>query len=112
MPPLHSIQTWEVSAEYLAKIWRIFHDDAAWMLEVTTQLLHTNDGSSLSRNAGTDDRAVRYKKLWSTFFSDTLFATKKAKSLQGNTCAQLHGGRDDSILSAKLIRIAPETSSF
>jgi hypothetical protein len=24
----------------------------------------------------------------------------------------LHGGRDDSILSAKLIRIAPETSSF
>ncbi len=24
----------------------------------------------------------------------------------------VHGGRDDSILSAKLIRIAPETSSF
>jgi hypothetical protein len=24
----------------------------------------------------------------------------------------LHGGRDDSLLSAKLIRIAPETSSF
>ncbi len=26
--------------------------------------------------------------------------------------AALHGGRDDMILSAKLIRIAPETSSF
>ncbi len=25
---------------------------------------------------------------------------------------KLHGGRDDSILSAKLIRIVPETSSF
>jgi hypothetical protein len=82
-------QTWRVSAEHLAKIWRISHDDAAWTVEVTTQLLHTNDGSSLSRNAGMDDCAVRYKKLWSTFFSDTLFATKKAKSLRGNTCAQL-----------------------
>ncbi len=29
------------------------------------------------------------RNFWSTFFSDTLFATKKAKSLQGNTCAQL-----------------------
>ncbi len=82
-------QTWGVSAEHLAKIWRISHDDAAWMLEVTTQLLHTNDGSSLSRNVGTDDCAVQYKKLRSTFFSDTLFATKKAKSLRGNPCAQL-----------------------
>jgi hypothetical protein len=82
-------KTQGVSAEHLAKIWRISHDNAARTLEVTTQLLHTNDGSSLSRNAGTDDRAVQYKKLWSTFFSDTLFATKKAKSLQGNTCVQL-----------------------
>ncbi len=56
-------QTRGVSAEHLAKIWRISHDDAAWTLEVTTQLLHTNDGSSLSRNAGADDCAVRYKKL-------------------------------------------------
>jgi hypothetical protein len=56
-------QTRGVSTEHLAKIWRISHDDAAWMLEVTTQLLHTNDGSSLSCNAGTDDRAVQYKKL-------------------------------------------------
>jgi hypothetical protein len=39
-------QTRGVSAEHLAKIWRISHDDAVWMLEVTTQLLHTNDGSS------------------------------------------------------------------
>ncbi len=36
---------------------------------------------------------------------------KKAKT---NSIKQirLHGGRDESILSAKLIRIAPETSSF
>ncbi len=82
-------QTWGVSTEHLAKIWRVSHDNAARTLEVMTQLLHTNDGSSLSRNGGTDDCAVRYKKLWSTFFSDALFATKKGKSLRGNTCAQL-----------------------
>ncbi len=42
-------------------------------------------------------------------------ATEKyAPSMSGKSYAymQLHGGRDDSILSAKLIRIAPETSSF
>ncbi len=82
-------KTQGVSAEHLAKIWWISHNNAVWTLEVTTQLLHTNDGSSLSCNAGTDDCAVRYKKLQSTFFSNTLFATKKAKSLRGNTCAQL-----------------------
>ena len=36
---------------------------------------------------------------------DALIACEQGK-------AGLHGGRDDSILSAKLIRIAPETSSF
>jgi len=35
------------------------------------------------------DRAVRYKKLKSYFFSDTLFVTGKAKSSRGNICAQL-----------------------
>jgi hypothetical protein len=32
---------------------------------------------------------VRYKKLKSYFFSDTLFVTGKAKSSRGNICAQL-----------------------
>ncbi len=36
-----------------------------------------------------NDRAIRYRRISSKFFTDTMFATKKAKSLQGNTCAQV-----------------------
>jgi hypothetical protein len=42
------------------------------------------------------------------------FSLKQAKG-QTNFCLSfppMHGSRDDLILSAKLIRIAPETSSF
>ena len=43
----------------------------------------------MSRNADKNDRAVWYPRLNSTFFTDTMFATKHAKSLQGNTCCQV-----------------------
>ena len=78
-----------ISAEHLSKVWRIPHEDAARTLQVTTQRLRHDADSSLSRNFGTNDRAVRYKKLKSYFFSDTLFVTGKAKSSRGNICAQL-----------------------
>jgi hypothetical protein len=75
-----------VTADHLSKIWRIPFDDAARTLEVTTQRIRQNPDSSLSRNASTNDRAVRYPQLNSKFYTDTLFATKMAKSLRGNTC--------------------------
>ena len=78
-----------VTPEHIAKIWRIPFDDAVKTLEATTQLIKKNPESSLSRNADTNDRAVRYRRLDSTFFTDTMFATTKAKSLRGNTCAQV-----------------------
>ncbi len=43
----------------------------------------------MSCNAGTNNWAVRYWRINSQFFTDTLFATKMAKSLCGNTCAQI-----------------------
>ncbi len=43
----------------------------------------------MSCKAGTNNRAVRYRRINSKFFTDTLFATKMAKSLCGNTCAQI-----------------------
>ncbi len=70
----------EVSAENLAKVWCIPHDDAACTLDVTTQSLCHDSDSSLSRNVGTNDRAVRYRKIRSFFFMDTLFVTGAAKS--------------------------------
>jgi hypothetical protein len=32
---------------------------------------------------------VHYRQLDSTFFTDTMYVTAKAKSTHGNTCAQL-----------------------
>ena len=69
-----------VNAEHLAKVWCIPHDEAAQTLKVTTQSLRHDPDSSLSRNVGTNDRAVRYRKIKSFFFSDTLFVTGTAKS--------------------------------
>ena len=63
-------------------------DDAARTLEVTTQRIRQNPDSSLSHNASTNDSAVGYRRV-SKFSTDTLFATKWAKSLRGNTCAQI-----------------------
>ena len=79
-----------VSPEHLSKVWRISHDDAARTIDTTTQRLHRDPGSTLSRNYGTDDRAIRYRYLKSTFFTDTMFAPKKAKSTRGNTCGQIY----------------------
>jgi len=78
-----------ISAEHLSKVWSTPHEDAARTLQVTTQRLRHDADASLSRNFGTNDRAVRYKKLESYFFSDTLFVTGKAKSSRGNICAQI-----------------------
>ena len=78
-----------VTAEHLSKIWCIPFDDAARTLKNTSQLIQQNPDASLSRVALNNDRQVRYRKLKSTFYTDTMFATKKAKSLRGNTCLQL-----------------------
>jgi hypothetical protein len=44
---------------------------------------------SLSRNVTTDDCAICYCKIKSYFFTNTLFATAKAKSTCGNICGQV-----------------------
>ena len=65
---------------------------------MTTQLIKQSPDSSLARSAGTNDRAVRYRKVRSEFFTDTMFATKKAKSLRGNTCCQVFVSDNDFLL--------------
>jgi len=78
-----------VNAEHLAKVWCIPHDEAAQTLKVTTQSLQHDHDSSLSRNVGTNDRAVQFLKIKSFFFSNTLFMTGTAKSSRGNICVEL-----------------------
>ena len=78
-----------VSKEHLAKVWRINEEEARRTLQVTSQLNKQDASSSLSRDFGTNDRMLRYRRLNSTFFMDTFFVTKKAKSIRGYTMMQL-----------------------
>jgi hypothetical protein len=83
-----AVRSGGVTAEQLAKVFRIPHDDTARTLSVTSQLIKQNADSSLSRNVSTNDHAIRYRCIKSAFFMDTLFATKSAKSTRDNICAQ------------------------
>jgi hypothetical protein len=65
------------------------HDEAAHTLQVTSQRLRTDIDSSLLRNIGTNNRAVRYHTIKLCFYTDTLFVTGAAKSSRSNICAQL-----------------------
>ena len=79
-----------VDAKHLAKIWRIDLETAEKTIELTTQRVKRSEGDRLSRNYGTSDRMLRYKRLDKYFFMDTFFATKnKGKSSRGHVCCQL-----------------------
>ena len=79
-----------VDAAHLSKTWRIDLEAAERTLGVTTQESQRTDDPKLSRNYGTGDRMLRYKKIHEYFFMDTFFATKKAgKSSRGHSCCQL-----------------------
>ena len=79
-----------VDAKHLAKIWRIDLEKAEKTIELTTQRLSRSEGNRLSRNYGTSDRMLRYRRIDTYFFMDTFLATKKkAKSSRGHTCCQL-----------------------
>jgi hypothetical protein len=79
-----------VDASHLSKVWKIDVEAAKRTLGVTTQESQRTDNPKLSRNYGTNDRMLRYKRMHEYFFMDTLFATKKAgKSSRGHSCCQL-----------------------
>ena len=78
-----------VSTEILEKIWRINNITAKRTIRTTTQLNRQEASSKLSRNFGTNDCMLRYRRIKSYFFSKTLFVTKKAASSRGYTCMQI-----------------------
>jgi hypothetical protein len=69
-------------AEHLSKVWRISTEAAERTLDITTENSKRTDDPKLSRNYGTNDRMLRYKRINEHFFMDTFFATKKAKNRQ------------------------------
>ena len=79
-----------VTPEHLAKVWRISQEDARRTIENTSQFMVRPTDPTLSRNYGTNDRMLRYKRIHQHFFMDTFFASKKrGKSSRGHTCCQL-----------------------
>jgi hypothetical protein len=78
------------TAEHLSKVWCIDLERAKLTLDITTQNCGRVDNQDLSRNYGTNNKMLRYKRIQEYFFMDTFFATKKAgKSSRGHACCQL-----------------------
>ena len=78
-----------VSPELLKKIWRIDNKTAKRTIRTTTQLNRQEANSKLSRNFGTNDCMLQYRRIKTYFFTDTFFVTKKAASSRGYTCMQI-----------------------
>ena len=66
-----------VTPEHLSKIWRISHEDTKRTINTTTQMSVRTQDPMLSRNYGTNDHMLHYKRIQDYFFMDTFFATKK-----------------------------------
>ena len=78
-----------VDVNHLSKIWRIDVETAKRTLDTTSQLLQHRT-THTTRNFGTNDRMLRYRRIDQHFFMDTFFARKKdGKSSRGHTCCQL-----------------------
>ena len=78
-----------VSPAKLSKLWLVTEKLAEAALEQSTQLCRHTADNSMSRQFSTNDRMLRYRRLNSAFFSDTMFANPKAKSTRGNSCCQV-----------------------
>jgi hypothetical protein len=86
----HAGRSKGIDAKHLSKTWRIDLETAKRTLDITSQKSIRKENPTLSRNYGTNDRMLRYKRINEYFFMDTFFATKKAgKSSRGHTCCQL-----------------------
>jgi len=77
-----------ISADQLANVWITNKKEAKCTLEVTSQRRKHNSDSELSRNLSTNYQMLRYQRINSHFFTDSLFMIKKAKSTHGNTYMQ------------------------
>ena len=78
-----------VSPEFLEKIWCITPEQASDAITRNSQHNRQSAEGMLSRHFSTNDRMLRYRRVKSNFFTDTMFVTKSAKSLRGYTMLQL-----------------------
>ena len=78
-----------VSPDFLSKIWSVSDNQAKEIIKDNTQLNRQPNDGLLSKQFSTNDRMLRYRRINSYFFSDTMFVTASAKSTRGYTMLQL-----------------------
>ena len=77
-----------ISAENLVQNWGIGLEAARRTVQATTQrAIRTVGCPTLSRRFRTNDRQLRYRRIRTDLFTDTMFYTVKSK--RGNNCAQI-----------------------
>ena len=78
-----------VKSDYLMKIWSITEKEAQSAIERNTQLNRQSTEGSLSRHFSINDRMLRYRRIKSNFYTDTMLVHKSAKSTRGNLYLQV-----------------------
>jgi hypothetical protein len=74
----HAGKSTGVDPAHLSKIWKIDLKTAERTLDVVSQFSKRTDNPKLSRNYGTNDRMLRYRRIAEYFFMmDTFFATSR-----------------------------------
>ena len=80
---------YNISPETLASKWNIGLEAAKRTLKATTQRgIRSSANPSIARRFRTNDRQLRYNRLNTDLFTDTMFST--VKSSRGNTCGQVY----------------------
>ena len=78
-----------VKPSVLSKLWSITEKLAEGAIDQNTQFCRVNADNIMSRQLSSNDRMLRYRRIESTFYTDTMFATPAAKSPRQNTCCQV-----------------------
>ncbi len=78
-----------LTKEQLSKLWLVSEKLADSAIDRNTRLCRQNADNTLSRHFTSNDRMLRYRRIQSAFYTDTMFATKKAESLRKNSCCQV-----------------------
>ena len=77
-----------VSPTMISKLWCISDKLAEGVIDQNTQLCRNNADNALYRQFTTNNRMLRYKRIQSTFYSDTIFALTH-KSVRQFKCCQV-----------------------
>ena len=73
----------------LSKIWVVYEELASKSIDKSTQLCKYHSDNSLSQHFSTNDRMLRYRRINSVFFTDTLLSQTTPLTRE-NKYAQLY----------------------